>query len=63
MYKSIWFFNLRSQSSRLDLSSNNGLKKTTVISRSVSLDHLVEGLVVAIKEGFLHLNQVNLEQM
>ena len=53
-YTALW------SDSRLDLSSNNGQEKLAVIPWGVSLDHLVEGLVIALQESLLYLHQVNL---
>ena len=42
------------------VSAYDSLEQFTVVTRSVSLYHLVEGLVVFGQEGLLDLNQVQL---
>ena len=49
------------QRRRSDLSAHDSLEKSAVVAWGVSFNHLVEGLVVALQEGLLHFNQVNLQ--
>jgi len=44
----------------LNIFSYDALEELPVVPRGISFHHLVQGLVIAIQEGFLDLHQVNL---
>ena len=46
---------------RSHVSPNDGLKEPTIVPRGITLDHLVEGLVIALQECLLDLNKIHLK--
>ena len=46
---------------RSHVSPNDGLEEPTIVPRGITLDHLVEGLVIALQECLLDLNKIHLK--